>query len=132
MATASTMVDVTINSLKDLANADVVMAKPVDVDGKQIIPVLALNVGFMGAGGSAEGEGSQPHRHGQKKSGGKGKGKGVGSGAAGGARLTPIAVVVRDSAGVRVLKVPKQKKGLEKLLDQIPALVEKIQKVTQD
>ena len=60
---------------------------------------------------------------------GKGKGSGTGSGAAGGARLTPIALVVLDAGGVRVLRVPKPKKGLEKLLDKIPGLVEKFQKL---
>ena len=129
MTTTSTMMDVTINGLGQLANADVVMAKTVEVDGKQITPVLALSVGFFGAGGAAEGEGSQPHQRGQKKPGGKGKGKGTGSGAAGGAKLTPFAVVVRDASGVRVIPVPRQKKGLEKLIDKIPGLVEKIQKL---
>lgn len=128
MAAVHRMMDLAIGGLSDLANADVVMAKPVDVKGKQVIPVLALNVGFGGGGGEAEGEGSG-HGHGAKKHGGKGKGKGAGSGAAGGARLIPIALVVRDAAGVRVLRVPKPKKGIEKFIDMIPGLVEKIQKL---
>ncbi len=127
MSSSNAMIDVAINGLSDLANADVVMAKPVEVDGKQIIPVLALKVGFVGAGGAAEGEGSHLQHHGNKKAGGKGKG--TGSGAAGGAKLIPIAVVIRDGGGVRVLTVPKQKKGIEKLLDKIPGLVEKFQKL---
>jgi uncharacterized spore protein YtfJ len=129
MTTSTSMIDITVNGLSDLANAEVVVAKPIDVDGKQIIPVLALSVGFFGAGGNAEGEGSQPRHQGQKRSGGKGKGKGAGSGAVGSAKLVPIAVVIRDGSGVRVMRVPKQKKGLEKLMDQIPGLVKKIQKI---
>ena len=128
MATLHTMMDLTIGGLGDLANADVVMAKPAEVNGKQVIPVLALNVGFGDGGGHGEGEGSQAG-HGSKKGRGKGKGSGTGSGAAGGARLTPIAVVIRDAGGIRVLRVPRPKKGLEKLLDKIPGLVEKIQKL---
>ena len=129
MAALHTFMDLAIGGLSDLASADVVMAKPVEVNGKQLIPVLSLNVGFGGGGGKAEGEGSQPNPHGPKKHGGKGKGKGAGSGAAGGARLVPIALVIRDGSGVRVLRVPKPKKGIEKLLDKIPDLVEKIQKL---
>ena len=125
MAVLNAMMDLAIGGLSDLASADVVMAKPVEVNGKQLIPVLSLNVGFGGGGGKAEGEGSSP----QKKHGGKGKGKGAGSGAAGGARLVPIALVIRDEGGVRVLRVPRPKKGIEKLLDKIPDLVEKIQKL---
>ena len=34
--------------------------------------------------------------------------------------------IVKDKQGVRVLKVPHPKKGIEKLFDKIPALVEKI------
>ena len=130
MSTMKSMMDLAIGGLGDLANADVVMAKPVDVDGKQVIPVLALNVGFGGGGGHGEGEGNQPAGAGKKGHGkGKGKGSGTGTGAAGGARLTPVAVVIRDAGGVRVLKVPRPKKGLEKLLDKIPGLVEKIQNI---
>ncbi len=131
MAAVHKMMDMAIGGLSDLANADVVMGKPVEVKGKQVIPVLALNVGFGGGGGQAEGEGSG-QGHGAKKHGGKGKGKGAGSGAAGGARLVPIALVIRDASGVRVIRVPKPKKGIEKLFDKIPGLVEKFQKLDKE
>ena len=127
MSSFHAMLDLAVDGLRDLANADVVFAKPVVINDKQIIPVLALSVGFYGMGGEGEGEGQPPAN--TKKGSCIGKGKGTGSIAAGGARLIPIAVVVKDKNGIRVLKVPKKKKGIEKLFEKIPGLVEKIQQM---
>lgn len=120
MTAIHTILDMTVGGLGDLANADMVTGKPVQIKDKTIIPIIRMSVSVGGGGGSGEGEGKDgKHPHG-------GKGKGVGGGAAGGAHLTPVAIIVKDKQGVRVLKVPHSKKGLEKLLDKIPALMEKI------
>ncbi len=120
MSAIHTILDMTLGGLGDLANADMVTGKPVQIKDKTIVPIIKLSVSVGGGGGSGEGAGKD-RKHPQA-----GKGKGMGGGAGGGAHLTPVAIVVKDKQGVRVLKVPHPKKGLEKLMDKIPALVEKI------
>ena len=117
MSAVHTILEMTLNGLGDLAKADMVTGRPLQINDKTIVPVLRLSVGFGGGGGSGEGEGKD-RKH--------GAGKGMGSGAGGSVHLTPVAVIVKDGRGVRVLKIPHPKKGFEKLMDKIPALVEKV------
>ncbi len=119
MSAIHTILDMTVGGLGDLANADIVTGKAVQINDKTIVPIIKMSVSVGGGGGSGEGNGKD-RKHPQG-----GKGKGVGGGAGGGAHLTPVALIVKDQQGVRVLKVPHPKKGLEKLMDKIPALVEK-------
>ena len=117
------ILDLTINGLGDLASADMVTGNPVQFKDKTIIPVIKLSVGMGGGGGTGEGQGKDRKHPG-------GGGKGVGAGAGGGAHLIPVAVIVKDGSGVKVLTVPHPKKGIEKLMDKLPALVEKIKNAT--
>jgi uncharacterized spore protein YtfJ len=126
MSAIHTILNMTLAGLGDLAKADMVTGKPLQINDKTIIPIMKMSVSMGGGGGSGEGEGKEG-KHRKHTQGGKGKG--MGSGAGGGAHLTPVAIVVKDKQGVRILKVPHPKKGLEKLLDKIPALVEKIKKM---
>ncbi len=119
MSAIHTILDMTMNGLGDLANADMVAGKAVQINGKTIVPIIKISVSVGGGGGSGEGEG-RSKKHSQK-----GKGKGMGSAAGGGAKLTPVALIIKDGSGVRVLKVPHPKKGIEKLMDKLPAMVEK-------
>ncbi len=112
------ILDMTMDGLGDLAKADIVTGKPVQINDKTLIPILQLSVSLGGGGGTGEGEGVDRKR--------PQGGKGTGGLAAGGAQLTPVAVIVKDTAGVRILKVPQAKKGIEKWIDKIPELVEKI------
>jgi uncharacterized spore protein YtfJ len=125
MSGIHTILDMTINGLGDLAKADMVTGQPVQVNDKTIVPIIKMSVSVGGGGGSGEGEGKD------RKCPQGGKGKGMGGGAGGGAHLTPVAIIVKDKEGVRVLKVPHPKKGFEKLMDKIPALVEKIKKMDE-
>jgi len=118
MSGIHTILDMTLGGLGDLTKADMVTGKAVQINDKTIVPLIKMSVSVGGGGGSGEGEG----KNGKHPQGGKG----VGGGAGGGAHLTPVAIIVKDTQGVRVLKVPHPKKGLEKLMDKIPALVEKI------
>ncbi len=124
MTRIHTILDLTINGLGDLAKTDIVTGNPVQIKDKTIVPIIKMTVGFGGGGGAGEGEGKD-RKHPQG-----GGGKGMGAGAAGGVSLMPVAVIVKDEKGVRVLKVPHPKKGLEKLMDKIPALVEKVKGMT--
>ena len=126
MSAIHAILDMTLSGLGDVAKADMVTGKPVQINDKTIIPILRMSIAIGGGGGFGEGEGKD-----SKNPQGAG-GKGMGAGAGGAAHLTPVAVIVKDASGVRVLKVPHPKKGFEKLMDKIPALVEKFKKMDEN
>ncbi len=125
MTAIHSILDMTVKGMSELADADIVTGKAVTVGDKSIVPVLKLSLGLGGAGAQGEGEG------GDAKNSEKGKGSGMGGGAGGSVQLTPVAIIVRDKRGVRILKVPEHKAGLDKFLDKLPGFVEKIKAVTE-
>ena len=128
MSVVEKLLEKTVEQLGDLARSDMVVGKAVEVKGKTIIPILKVSVGFAGAGATGEGGGFHKGKI-KQKHGGKGQGTGLGTG--GGVRLSPVAVVVKDAGGVRIVPLPQPKKGLDKLLDKIPSLIEKIQPIVE-
>jgi len=76
--------------LKSVASGNAVVAKPVSVGDRHIVPLCELGLGFGGGGGSG---------------GGGKQGKGAGAGAGGGAKASPIAVLVIEGDKVRLEKI---------------------------
>jgi len=87
-----------LNSLSDqlrtLAQGNAVVAKPLAVGDKHLIPLCQLSMGMGAGGGIGEGEADDAA--------GYAGGKGVGGGAGGGAKVAPVAVVVVDGDEVRI------------------------------
>lgn len=79
--------------LAKLAKGNAVVAKPISVGERHVIPLCELTVGFAGGGGQGEGEpltpGDQPM-------------SGLGGGAGGGAKASPVAVLIIEDGKVRV------------------------------
>ncbi len=121
MSAMHSILDMTVNGMGELADADIVTGKAVTVGDKSIVPVLKLSLGLGGAGGQGDGAGGADNS----------KGSGMGGGAGGSVQLTPVAIIVRDQRGVRILKVPEHKGGIERFLDKLPGLVEKVKAVTE-
>jgi len=80
--------------LRSLARGNAVVAKPLSVGDRHLIPLCRLSMG-MGAGGGI-GEGEPDTGSGYQG------GKGMGGGAGGGAKVAPVAVVVVEGDTVRV------------------------------
>jgi uncharacterized spore protein YtfJ len=80
-------------SLERLTAGKAVVARPISLGGRHVLPLCELSL-FWGAGGG-EGEGSADAS-------GKGHGRGVGGGGGGGAKATPVAVVVIENGKVRL------------------------------
>ena len=110
-------------TLTDIAQSDVVVSEPIQLGNITLVAISRVRVGFVGAGG--EGEGDRPRLR-KNDPEGSGTGKGVGSGGA--AVVRPVAVVVFGEDGVSVLPIGERESKLEKLVDQIPALIERFQK----
>ena len=78
--------------LAGLAKRNAVVAKPISVGDRHVVPLCELALGIGGGGGRGEatsGEAKAPH-------------KGTGGGAGGAARATPVAIVVIDGGKVRL------------------------------
>lgn len=82
--------------LEGLAQANAVVAQPVSVADRHIVPLCELGLAFGGGGGSGEAD----------EAGGEG-GKGTGGGAGGAAKATPVAVLVIEGGEARIELIEK-------------------------
>jgi uncharacterized spore protein YtfJ len=81
---------------EELARANAVVAKPISMGERHVVPLCELGLAFGGGGGLGElkapSEGEPPPT-------------GLGGGAGGGAKAAPIAVLVVDGNKVRLEKI---------------------------
>ena len=104
------------------SKSDVVVGSPIELGSVTVVPLSRVSVG-MGAGGGV-GEGGPNGKHGKC-----GPGKGKGGGGGGGAKVRPVAVAVFTEDGVEVLPIPNRRGKLDKLLDNLPELIERVKKI---
>ncbi|MBN1773013.1 MAG: hypothetical protein JXB32_17225 [Deltaproteobacteria bacterium] len=122
------MMELVSTKLAELARSDLVVGDPIELGPVTVVPLTQVGVGIGGGGG--EGEGAMAH-HGAKRPGGAPPfehGKGTGGGAGGGAKIRPVAVIIFAPDGVRVEPIPDRKGVLDKLMDYIPELIERVHK----
>jgi len=105
-------IEAIVSHLENMVQAKTVVGEPIESNGKTIIPLISVRVGF-GAGG---GEGDAPQQ---------GAGKGEGGGA--GLNVSPTALLIIDESGVQVYSL-SQKGGLAKLAELIPEVMAKMSK----
>jgi uncharacterized spore protein YtfJ len=103
--------------LAETAQSDVVVGTPIELGGVTVVPLSRVSLGLGAGGGTGEGNGAQRGKH---------PGSGTGGGSGGGAKVRPVAVAVFTAEGVEILQIPERKGRLDKLLDQLPPLVEKL------
>lgn len=110
-----------MENLKEMIDVNTIIGDPVETpDGSVIMTVSKVGFGFA-AGGSefvVEGEKSS---EGQKHP--------FGGGSGGGVSITPIAFLIVNSSGVRMLHLDESTHLIEKILDAAPQAVEKIQQL---
>ena len=80
--------------LKKVAASNAVVARPVSVGDRHIVPLCELGLSFGGAGGGGEGK----RRKGDA-------GTGMGAAAGGGVKASPVAVLVVEGDHVRLESV---------------------------
>ena len=93
MKNVNDMVSLMQRRLEDLATGNAVVAAPISVGERHVVPLVELSMGLGGGGASAKAE---------AETGAKGHGAGVGGGAGGGVSACPVAVVVVDNGKVTV------------------------------
>lgn len=112
-----------LSELKQMVTTETVVGEPLKVEDKTVVPVIKFSVGF-GAGGG-EGTGEAP----VSKDGTPSKGTGSGQGGGGGIKVDPVAFLTVHDGKPVLLPVSKRGANLEKLVDAVPDLVEKIQAI---
>ena len=100
------------------ASSDVVVGTPIQVGTVTVIPLSRISLGLGVGAGTTEG---------QLQKGVSGKGGGTG----GGAKVRPVGAVVFSESGVEVLSLPDRPGKLDRLLDAIPGLIDRFQRVQQ-
>ncbi|WP_276623778.1 GerW family sporulation protein [Syntrophomonas wolfei] len=103
-------IEALVSHLENMVQAKTVVGEPIQSNGKTVIPLLSVRVGF----GSGGGEGNAPQQ---------GVGKGEGGGA--GLSISPTALLIIDENEVQVYSL-SQKGSLEKLLQLVPEAMAKM------
>lgn len=108
-----------MENLKQMIDVNTIIGDPVETpDGSVILTVSKVGFGFA-AGGSEfmlsgeNGENKQP----------------FGGGSGGGVSITPIAFLIVNSSGVKLLHLDENTHLYEKILDLAPQVVDKIQQM---
>ena len=119
------LMNAAMENLKDMIDVNTIIGDPVETpDGSVILTVSKVGFGF-GAGGS---EFSQGGFHGQAAGGGGAQPKlPFGGGSGGGVSITPIAFLIVNSSGVKILHLDENTHLLDKILDLAPSAMEKMQ-----
>jgi sporulation protein YtfJ len=116
-----------MESLKEMIDVNTIIGDPVETpDGSVILTVSKVGFGFA-AGGSefkldSSGSKSQDQGQGQPK-------LPFGGGSGGGVSITPIAFLIVNSQGVKMLHLDESTHLYEKILEMAPQAVDKIQQM---
>lgn len=112
MANIMDMLSAIVGEIKAIAKSETVIGEPITLGDKTVVPMVKISVGF-GAGG---GEGTEQEKR-----------SGFGGGGGGGVMIEPAAFLVIDGDKISLLPAKSQK--FEKLIEAVPDVLEKIQKL---
>ncbi|MBE4908276.1 GerW family sporulation protein [Bacillus luteolus] len=116
-----------MENLKQMIDVNTIIGDPVETpDGSVILTVSKVGFGFA-AGGSEFQAGQQENKSDQQQSGGSKLPFGGGSG--GGVSITPIAFLIVNASGVKLLHLDESTHLYEKILELAPQAVDKIQQM---
>ncbi|MCL1830157.1 MAG: sporulation protein YtfJ [Oscillospiraceae bacterium] len=104
--------DAALEKLKEISGSDTIVGDPIALDETTtVIPVSKVTFGFAGAGGEF----------------GKSSKDNFGVGTGGGVSVTPIAFLVKDQAGVRLIQLVDSKSStVDNIIRTVPEVVNKV------
>jgi sporulation protein YtfJ len=120
-----------MESLKEMIDVNTIIGDPVETpDGSVILTVSKVGFGFAAGGSEFKLDSGQS----QGQSQGQGQGQGqpklpFGGGSGGGVSITPIAFLIVNSQGVKMLHLDESTHLYEKILELAPQAVDKIQQM---
>lgn len=113
-----------LENIKEMVDVNTIVGEPVETpDGSVILPISRVGFGFAAGGSDFNIE------DGHEKSGTAtdGKIRPFGGGSGGGVSINPIAFLVVGKQGVNVVPLDNQTHVVEKLIDAVPNVIDKIQ-----
>ncbi len=111
-----------MENIKEMVDVNMIVGEPVQTaDGGVILPISRVGFGFA-AGGS---DFNVDEKNGASHEGGRLHPFGGGSG--GGVSINPIAFLVVGKAGVHIVPLDNQTHLVERIIDSVPGLIDKIQ-----
>jgi sporulation protein YtfJ len=117
-----------MESLKEMIDVNTIIGDPVETpDGSVILTVSKVGFGFAAGGSEFKLDGSQSK--GQEEGKGSPSKLPFGGGSGGGVSITPIAFLIVNSKGVKMLHLDESTHLYEKILDLAPQAVDKIQQM---
>lgn len=123
-----------MESLKEMIDVNTIIGDPVETpDGSVILTVSKVGFGFAAGGSEFKMDGSQgqgaSQGQGQSQSGQSQPKLPFGGGSGGGVSITPIAFLIVNSHGVKMLHLDESTHLYEKILELAPQAVDKIQQM---
>ncbi|MEH7074747.1 GerW family sporulation protein [Neobacillus drentensis] len=113
-----------MESLKEMIDVNTIIGDPVETpDGSVILTVSKVGFGFAAGGSEFKIDGSQGQGQGQNQ----GSSHPFGGGSGGGVSITPIAFLIVNSHGVKMLHLDESTHLYEKILELAPQAIDKIQ-----
>jgi sporulation protein YtfJ len=108
-----------MENLKDMIDVNTIIGDPVETpDGSVILTVSKVGFGFAAGGSQFSVDGSSKESE-----------LPFGGGSGGGVSITPMAFLIVNSQGVKMLHIDESTHLVEKILDLAPSAVEKVQQM---
>jgi sporulation protein YtfJ len=115
-----------MENIKEMVDVNTIVGDPVETqDGSVILPISKVGFGFAAGGSEFIGENEQDMTKQDAKNAAVALPFGGGSG--GGVSITPIAFLVVNAQGVKVVPLDNQTHLYERLIDSAPQVFDKIQ-----
>lgn len=105
------LVDTAMQKIRELADCETVIGKPITTDGVTIIPISKVSVGFTSGGSDLPTKGSKDL---------------FGGGTAGGVTLQPLAFITISNGEVKLLQMSVNASKENALINMIPDVIDKI------
>ena len=119
-----------MESLKEMIDVNTIIGDPVETpDGSVILTVSKVGFGFAAGGSEFKLEGSQSQGQGKGEGQSQGSSHPFGGGSGGGVSITPIAFLIVNSHGVKMLHLDESTHLYEKILELAPQAIDKIQQM---
>jgi len=115
-----------MENIKEMVDVNTIVGDPVETpDGSVILPISKVGFGFAAGGSEFYGEMESNNKKNEANNAAVSLPFGGGSG--GGVSITPIAFLVVNSQGVKVVPLDNQTHLFERLIDAAPHVFERIQ-----
>jgi len=114
-----------MENLKQMIDVNTIVGDPVETpDGGVILTVSKVGFGFAAGGSEFTLDGNNSDANGQQNTENKHP---FGGGSGGGVSITPVAFLIVNSSGVKLLHLDENTHLYDKILDLAPQAIEKIQ-----